>query len=38
MIMTTINLQTATESYAHSLYRNLGFENVFEYSILKAVD
>jgi len=36
--MTTITLQTSTESYAHSFYRNLGFENVFECSILKAID
>ena len=34
--MKTIILQTSTESYAHSFYRNLGFEDVFECSILKA--
>lgn len=36
--MTTITLQTATESYAHSFYKKLGFEDVFECSILKAID
>lgn len=36
--ITTITLQTSTESYAHSLYRKLGFEDVFECSILKAID
>lgn len=36
--MATITLQTSTESYAHSFYRNLGFESVFDCSILKAVD
>jgi GNAT superfamily N-acetyltransferase len=36
--MTTITLQTSTESYAHSFYRNIGFENVFECSILKFID
>lgn len=36
--MKTITLQTSTESYAHSFYKDLGFENVFECSILKAID
>ncbi|HEY8891710.1 MAG TPA: GNAT family N-acetyltransferase [Clostridium sp.] len=36
--MTTITLQTSTESFAHSFYRNLGFDNAFECSILKAID
>jgi GNAT superfamily N-acetyltransferase len=36
--MTTITLQTSTESYAHSFYKNLGFENILECSILKAID
>lgn len=35
--MKTITLQTSTESYAHSFYRNLGFENIFECSILKDI-
>lgn len=36
--MTLITLQTSTESYAHSFYRNIGLESVFECSILKAID
>lgn len=36
--MTTITLQTATESYAHSFYRKLGFEDVFECGILKVIN
>jgi len=36
--MTTITLQTSTESYAHSFYKKLGFEDVFDCSILKAID
>lgn len=36
--MSTITLQTSTDSYAHSFYRNLGFEDVLECSILKAID
>lgn len=36
--ITTITLQTSTESYSHCFYRNLGFKNMFECSILKAID
>lgn len=35
--METITLQTSTESYAHSFYRKIGFEDVFECSILKSI-
>lgn len=33
-----ITLQTLTDSYAHSFYKKLGFEDVFDCSILKAID
>lgn len=36
--MMIITLQTSTESYSHSFYKNLGFNNAFECSILKAID
>jgi predicted GNAT family N-acyltransferase len=36
--MTAITLQTSTESYAHSFYKNLGFENTFQCSIFKVID
>jgi len=36
--MTLITLQTTTKSYAHSLYKKLGFQDVFDCSILKVVD
>lgn len=35
--MTTITLQTSTDSYAHSLYKKLGFEGAFNCTILKAI-
>ena len=36
--LTTITLQTSTESYAHSFYKKLGFEDAFDCSIHKAID
>lgn len=36
--MTTVTLQASTESYAHCLYKNIGFKNMFECSILKKID
>jgi len=35
--ITTITLQTATGSYSHSLYKKLGFKDLFECSILKTI-
>lgn len=34
----TITLQTFTESYAHSFYKKLGFEDVFDCRILKPIN
>lgn len=33
-----ITLQTSTDSYSHSFYKNIGFENAFSVSILKAIE